>query len=206
MRGVPSTEEIRLLRNQRIGKAMKGKERSTEHCLKLSEAQKGKYYPNRYTPGRNQKISKTLTGRPRSKEHSLNISKAKSGKLNLKLRGTKRPDLSKWNREHPLQGEMSPHWQGGISFMPYDSKFNSQLKTKIHNRDNHTCQLCGITEREHIDRIGQRLTVHHVDYNKRHTSEENLILLCHSCNSKVNHQRDSWIEYFKRRITCPLFQ
>jgi len=94
-------------------------------------------------------------------------------------------------------GENSPMWLGGISFEPYAASFNNALKRKIRERDNYTCQLCGLPQN------GKSLAVHHIDYNKKNNLEPNLISLCPllpSCHNKTNHNRGYWQEYFTKLI------
>lgn len=79
-------------------------------------------------------------------------------------------------------GELSPAWQGGISFEPYPPEFNTSLKNRIRRRDSHTCQLCGERGRN----------VHHIDYDKSNCKPDNLITLCDSCHSRTNWNRDEW--------------
>ena len=81
----------------------------------------------------------------------------------------------------------NPNWKNGISFLPYDSKFNKNLKEKIKIRDNYICQECG---------TDLNLSIHHIDYDKNNNIEENLITLCFTCNSKANARRPYWKEYF----------
>lgn len=92
------------------------------------------------------------------------------------------------------KGEDSPSWEGGKSFEVYPEEFNRHLKEQIRIRDSRICQGkgCGIPELECIE----KLTVHHIDYNKKNCSDTNLISLCRSCNSKVNFNRKYWEEYF----------
>jgi len=89
-------------------------------------------------------------------------------------------------------GPNHPNWQGGISNFPYPFSFNKRLKEFIRNRDNYTCQLCGITQEEN----GRKLDVHHIDYDKDNLDPNNLIVLCRGCNSKVNFNRDFWKNHF----------
>lgn len=92
-----------------------------------------------------------------------------------------------------LMGEKNPSWQGGISFEPYSSEFNKQLKQFIRKRDNYTCQFPNCGKKEN----GQAHCIHHKDYNKKNSNPINLILLCASCNSKVNSNRNYWQKYFQ---------
>ena len=97
-------------------------------------------------------------------------------------------------------GELSANWHGGISFEPYNPEFNGRTKAIIRERYNYTCQLCGKTEEELKSRYHKHLCVHHIDYNKKNTSLNNLLCLCHSCNTKVNSNRDYWEYYFKEMM------
>jgi len=92
--------------------------------------------------------------------------------------------------------ENNYNWQGGISFEPYTFDFNKELKELIRKRDNYRCQLCGMPECENIE----KLCIHHIDYNKKNCSSDNLITLCRKCNVKANFNRDYWTEYFKNKM------
>lgn len=97
----------------------------------------------------------------------------------------------KWQSEN-LRGENSPVWKDGISFEPYCTKFNKEFKEYIRAKFGRVCFLCPKTEEEN----GQRLSVHHVNYNKNCGCDEDetcqFVPLCRGCNSKVNHNRPEW--------------
>lgn len=97
-----------------------------------------------------------------------------------------------------------PLWKGGISFLPYTPEFNGKLRKRIKERDSYTCQLCGIKEEECLE----VLSVHHIDYNKENSNEDNLTTLCRSCNSRVNVNREEWTIFFqnlmREKILCPV--
>lgn len=105
--------------------------------------------------------------------------------------GKKNPNYGKG-----LFGINNPNWIDGRSFKGYDKEFNSKLKQEILNRDNHTCQLCFINEIEHKRNNNEKLSIHHIDYNKKNSAKNNLISLCRQCNVRVNSDRNYWIEYF----------
>jgi len=86
----------------------------------------------------------------------------------------------------------------GESREQYPSEFDKHLKEKIRKRDNYTCQLCGITEEESINKYKRKLSVHHIDFNKKNNKEENLISLCISCNIKVNSMKGECETFFYR--------
>jgi hypothetical protein len=90
-------------------------------------------------------------------------------------------------------GENNVSWQGGKSKMLYGDGWNKTLKDGIKKRDNNTCQICN-----KVYKTGKSFTVHHIDYNKKNHEENNLILLCNSCHTMTNFNRNSWINYFKK--------
>lgn len=92
-------------------------------------------------------------------------------------------------------GENCQCWRGGISFEDYDIGFNLRLKEFIRNRDNRKCQHCGRDEKL----FDYRLVVHHIDYDKKNSSPDNLISLCRNCHVATNHYREKWIKYFTDR-------
>lgn len=97
-------------------------------------------------------------------------------------------ELYSKRREGPVfeVGEKNPNWRGGISFEPYGVEFNESLKEQVRIRDGRTCQECG--RKQH----GKRLSVHHIDYDKKNSCPSNLISLCHGCHSKTNADRAHW--------------
>jgi len=98
------------------------------------------------------------------------------------------------------KGDNNCNWKGGISFNSYPKEFNKELKLKIRQRDNFTCQLCEMTEKESLVKYGRVLSVNHIDYNKDNCNENNLNSLCCSCNFIVNGERDKWSDLFKRKL------
>ncbi len=90
-------------------------------------------------------------------------------------------------------GKNAPNWLNGKSFEPYGLEFNEDLKEVIRNRDRRKCQICEKIELEE----GRKLSIHHIDYDKKNNNPNNLISLCYKCHTKTNHNRDNWINYFK---------
>jgi len=99
-------------------------------------------------------------------------------------------------KNRDLMGINAPNWQGGLSFLPYSSDWTESLREQIRDRDNHECQLCNKSEQQELKETKQKLSVHHIDYNKEHCVVENLISLCFKCHLKTNINRDFWCEYF----------
>ena len=88
------------------------------------------------------------------------------------------------------KGENHYNWQGGISFEPYSVDWIKTLKRAIKERDKYICQICGEQE---------DLVVHHIDYDKKNCSPDNLITLCRRCHTKTNYNREKWEKYFKKQ-------
>ena len=80
----------------------------------------------------------------------------------------------------------------------YGPDFTDALKEAIRHRDHYKCQLCGCPQIEN----GQKLDVHHIDYNKLHNILKNLIALCITCHRKTNHNRAHWITHFTQLLAA----
>lgn len=99
------------------------------------------------------------------------------------------------NLKHEF-GVKNANWRGGKSFEEYSFLFNEQLKDRIRIRDNYKCQLCKIPELE----FNRKLSIHHIDYNKKNNEESNLISLCNSCHQKTNSKQLFWIKLFQEKF------
>ncbi len=92
-----------------------------------------------------------------------------------------------------FKGQNHPNWKNDKSFEPYTPDFNDQFKEAIRKRDGHTCQLCEITQEE----SGRKLSIHHIDYNKLNSFQQNCISLCVKCHIMTNYNRDEWKTFFQ---------
>ncbi len=99
-------------------------------------------------------------------------------------------------KENP---SLSPNWHRGISSLPYSNEFNVALKLHIRQRDDFQCQLCGIPELEG-SKDRRALSIHHIDYDKYNSSEDNLIALCVRCHSTANGCREYFTQFFQNRV------
>jgi len=99
--------------------------------------------------------------------------------------------------------ENHPRWLGGKSFEDYGFNWTKTLKKSIRQRDNYICQECGIHQNNLIGRL-KRLDVHHIDYNKKNCSPNNLISLCRQCHAKTGINRDYWKQLFTDKNYKPL--
>lgn len=91
-----------------------------------------------------------------------------------------------WGLSHSLDN--APNWRGGKSFEPYSIKWTNKLKEIIRERDIYKCRLCNKTEKDN----GRKLDVHHIDYDKKNCSSDNLICLCSKCHGKTHFNREFW--------------
>lgn len=94
-------------------------------------------------------------------------------------------------------GEDNPNWRGGDNPYYYGANWKRQRR-RARQRDNHTCQACGITREE----TGMEMSVHHIkpfrdfgyvvgenDNYRQANRLDNLICLCRSCHSLVEHDK-----------------
>jgi hypothetical protein len=85
----------------------------------------------------------------------------------------------------------NPAWKNGIGKLPYGYEFTKQLKNEIKARDNNKCVLCGGLK---------RLSIHHIDYDKKNNDHKNLITLCEVCHAKTNYNRNKWIKELSNKL------
>ena len=122
-------------------------------------------------------------GREHTEEYKKWASESRKGKWSYN------EEQYKKKIENQPRGEKSHLWQGGISYEPYDYKFNKNTKNRIKERDNYTCSMC--------EKKTQKLAVHNIDYNKINSSDKNLISLCYNFQSKANTKREHWQKFFE---------
>ena len=85
-----------------------------------------------------------------------------------------------------IVGENHPQWKGGTSFLPYPPDWKEKRR-KALERDNYTCQKCGLTNKESLEKFGEELSVHHKNGDKFDSRLENLVTLCRSCHQAVEN-------------------
>jgi len=126
-----------------------------------------------------------MYGKPNTPEMKAKISAALKGRF----AGDKNPMFGRNGANHP-------NWKGGIAYLPYAPEFTKELRERIRQRDGYRCQECGISQSE----LTCPLSPHHIDYDKRNSSEYNLISLCEICHGKTNYSRAYWQRHFEEKI------
>ena len=99
-------------------------------------------------------------------------------------------------KQDKKQQYINPMWKGGISFNPYPKEWIKTLKQSILKRDDNKCIFC---------HDNKNLAIHHIDYNKKNCSPENLITLCKSCHGKTNTNRSYYRFLFELKKTREYF-
>jgi hypothetical protein len=172
--------------------------RSEEHRRKISEAKKGQPSPRKgvhLSEETKQKLREANFGKRVSEETKQKISESQKGRLAW----NKGKTYSSPKQSVAMSGEGNSNWRGGISFELYSDKFTEELKESIRERDNFTCQECGIKQEE-MEGYLKKLDIHHIDYDKHHNETINLISLCRSCHTKTGFSREDWVKYFKQKM------
>jgi len=159
---------------------------------------KGKKRPN-HGP----KVRAALKGRKPSPQCMEAAAKsAKERLLDPRVQAVMQAGVAKYYETHHGHakgrfGSLNYNWRGGSSFEPYSPEFNRRLKKKVRKRDGYQCRLCDMSQKEHLERFGKPLSVHHINYCKTDHSMINLITLCMVCHGKTNGNR----EYYENLLT-----
>jgi hypothetical protein len=97
--------------------------------------------------------------------------------------------------------EKNANWKGGIMFEPYSLEFNKAFKEKIRVREGFLCLKCGMRQEDSLILFKCKLTIHHINYNKKLTIQENCCSLCRRCNAEVNSNRLHWTKFFQSLLS-----
>lgn len=92
-----------------------------------------------------------------------------------------------------VSGERNPNFNGWSSLKIYPKEFYNKRDT-IRDAADNRCEICGKSSIEN----GVKLSIHHIDRDKKNNIKSNLIALCISCHSKShNTVTQSHLEYIK---------
>jgi hypothetical protein len=175
-----------------LSAAGKGRTLTEAHKANLGAAKKGNKHP--------------MFGKHRTEETKAKISASEKGKIvrdetkaliSVASRGRRHTERVKERIGAATRGDKHWNWQGGISARKYCYRFNITYKRKIRARFGNVCFLCGKTQIEN----GEKLSVHHVNYNKNCGCDNTKCIcvpLCKSCHTKTNGHREYW---YKKIIT-----
>lgn len=189
-----SAETKRKISDNHVG--MKGKHHSNATKQKMSEASKKRLenpennsmYDKHHSDESKQKISKAAKKRFKNLQN-----RPMHGKCHSEETKQKMSEIAKERFKNP---ENNPMWKGGISFEPYCIKFDNLFRERVREYFNRCCYICGKNEIENE----QRLSVHHVLYNKETCCDDSIPLfvpLCRSCHMHTNGNQDFWQEFFE---------
>lgn len=165
--GKHHTESSKL----KLSIAHKGKHLSIEHRKKLSIINSGKNHP--------------FYGTHRSKETKRKLSISHKGKNNY-FYGKHHTKAFKLKMSKSRKLDKHPMWQGGISKEPYNILFNNDFKEIIKKKNGTKCMFC--------PKQGDR--PHHINYMKFHSSINNCVWVCNSCNWIFNNDRELFFAYW----------
>ena len=187
-------------RREHLRQLRLGTKHTEEEKRKISESGKGKvHWPNGRPEMRG---DKNPSHRPEVKVKKLLKLKGRKGKSyygkDNPMYGKKASEATRLKMHLSHKGEKCHRWLGGKSFEPYCIKFNREFKKRVRAFFNNTCVECGTPE------DGTKLHVHHVNFNKDACCDESVIplfvLLCNSCHSKTQTNRDYWECHFTEMI------
>ena len=181
---------------------MFGKHHSEQSILKNSLSHIGKPAWNKNkSPSEETRLKQSIShiGKVRSEESKLKQSQTSKGRISG-MKGKSQTEEAKLKMSISLKGkntgDKNGMWNNGSSFEPYPLGWTKTHKEQVRIRDDYRCQLCGCPQIENIE----KLSIHHIDYNKDNINLGNLISLCSRCHSKTNTRREHWVKYFKGNI------
>ena len=179
--GVPLPLETRI----KIGLANKGHGTSEETRRKIGDAHRGK----------------EISEETRKKSSIANKGKIITEETRRKISETQKSRVITCQERDRMRAAQSgpngSNWKGGISFEPYCPKFTKEFRERVRAFFGHVCVGCGIPQN------GERLHIHHVNFNKEACCDSSIPLfvpLCRSCHGKSQHNRIFWQYWFTEII------
>ena len=110
--------------------------------------------------------------------------------------GTGSGIIWKWLDREGVDTERDPpsgpdHYLWNEETTSYGVGWNDEKKELVRERDGRECQMCGMSQKEHLEEYGDRNPVHHIQPAKtfddphERNAESNLITLCRGCHRTV---------------------
>lgn len=181
----PETRKKRIESNRKNYIGEKGIERRKQDSLS------GKKKWNSYEDSKKNRIIDALNS-----DESVNKRKKtfKQTINNSEWKETKGKEITK-KISAKLQGIPIEEWTHFTSFEPYDEKFNKIFKKNIKERDG-CCLLCNVSLHD-LKLLKRQIDIHHINYNKKLSVEQNCCTLCDLCHSKTVTNRKNWTKFFQ---------
>lgn len=134
-----------------------------------------------------------------------NPEKVKAKRKRFYLKNTEK--MKKWHKDWVKKNpkkvkELNSKWikENPEKIFEYQSQrcFGGN-RMKVLDRDNWTCQYCGMTQEQHFLFFERTLYIHHKDENRKNHRLSNLITLCIRCH-RIRHNSKiiNWKIYQKR--------
>jgi len=139
------------------------------------------------------RVSVWATGRIQTEASKKKISIGNTGKART---FEARKKYSAIKQDIPIE-----EWKGFKTFYPYTSDFNENFKQSIRKRDNNVCIKCGKTAEQEFMDFNRKMTVHHVNYDKKISLPENCCTVCMRCNIEANKNRKSWTKFYQSLLS-----
>lgn len=109
------------------------------------------------------------------------------------LPGTVRDYMTKYGIElrdqrEEITGKKNPFWKGGSK--PYGKGWTNEKRKSVLDRDNYSCQACGMPQEDHKKETGQGLHIHHIipaskfENPTKRNAMSNSVSMCSSCHKK----------------------
>ncbi|MCK9591406.1 MAG: NUMOD3 domain-containing DNA-binding protein [Methanoregula sp.] len=206
----PSPETL-----QKLSDSHKGQVRSEEARKRDSESKKGK------TPKNLPELHALQKGRPKSEQARKNMSAGQKRRFAYVVKKfpltpeERHEHLSQARKNHPSKFWQNKHmredmkikmceikiggfWYGAVRYYDgkqYCEKFSDNLRERVRAYFGWICPICGTPQ------TGKRLSVHHVNYNKKSCCDPDaprlFIPLCSGdCHLNTNRNREKWEKYF----------
>lgn len=163
---------------ERLSSIRLGTTHSEETKRKMSESRSGVNSPNygkKFSPEVRKRMSDGYRYHaPRLGKH---LSEESRQKISINRKGKNA------GPEHPL-------WKGGCG--KYYYKFNNLFRENIREQFYRKCFTCDNTEEYNIKKYGEKLSVHHIDYDKSNVCDGKswmFVPLCKECHSRSRWNR-----------------